>query len=55
LGLYDYNARYDDASIGRFISADVIVPGASRLTPLTVGLHETMFLAGCRKTLKMGR
>jgi RHS repeat-associated protein len=26
LGLYDYNARYYDASIGRFISADVIVP-----------------------------
>jgi hypothetical protein len=44
LGLYDYNARYYDASIGRFISADVIVPGTSRLTPLTVGFHETMFI-----------
>jgi RHS repeat-associated protein len=44
LGLYDYNARYYDANIGRFISADVIVPGTSRLTPLTVGFHETMFL-----------
>jgi RHS repeat-associated protein len=27
LGLYDYQARYYDAGIGRFISADVIVPG----------------------------
>jgi RHS repeat-associated protein len=44
LGLYDYNARYYDANIGRFISADVIVPGTSRLTPLTVGFHETMFI-----------
>jgi hypothetical protein len=44
LGLYDYHARYYDASIGRFISADVIVPNTSRLTPLTVGFHETMFI-----------
>jgi hypothetical protein len=44
LGLYDYNARYYDANIGRFISADVIVPHTSRLTPLTVGFHETMFI-----------
>jgi large repetitive protein len=29
LGLYDYNARYYDANIGRFISADVIVPETS--------------------------
>jgi RHS repeat-associated protein len=44
LGLYDYRARYYDPHIGRFISADVIVPQSSRLTPLTVGFHETMFL-----------
>jgi RHS repeat-associated protein len=40
LGLYDYNVRYYDATIGRFISADVIVPHTSRLTPLTVGFHS---------------
>jgi RHS repeat-associated protein len=44
LGLYDYQARYYDPHIGRFISADVVVPQSSRLTPLTVGFHETMFL-----------
>jgi RHS repeat-associated protein len=27
LGLYDYQAHYYDSHIGRFISADVIVPG----------------------------
>ncbi len=56
LGLYDYNARYYDPLLGRFLSADSIVPGAAsgsgggaatlgydsntRLTPLTVNLGE---------------
>jgi hypothetical protein len=42
--MYDYNARYYDPAIGKFISADTLVPGASRLTPLTVAFHETVFL-----------
>ncbi len=56
LGLYDYNARYYDPYLNRFIQADSIVPGAAsgtgggaatlgydsntRLTPLTVNLGE---------------
>ncbi len=56
LGLYDYNARYYDPALGRFVQADSIVPGAAdgagggaatlgydsrtRLTLLTVNLGE---------------
>jgi RHS repeat-associated protein len=59
-GLYDYRARFYDPALGRFASADTIVPGAAsgaggglgtisysdqtRLTPLTVGFHKTQFL-----------
>jgi RHS repeat-associated protein len=59
-GLMDYNARFYDVALGRFISADTIVPGAAsgaggglatigyddqtRLTPLTVDFHEPQFL-----------
>lgn len=48
LGLYDYNARYYDPTIGRFISADTIVPSMSnadsRLTPLTVSFSEPVMI-----------
>jgi RHS repeat-associated protein len=61
LGLYQMGARWVDPSLGRWLSADTIVPGAAvssggsaatlgyddqvRLTPLTVGFHETQFLS----------
>ncbi len=61
-GLMYYNARYYSPKLGRFISADTIVPGRadgsgsaaatlgydkrSALRPLTVDFHETAFLAG---------
>jgi hypothetical protein len=51
-----YNARYYDATLGRFISPDTIVPGSasgsigydehSSLKPLTVDFHELSFLSG---------
>ncbi len=61
-GLLFYNARYYDPAIGRFASADSIVPGAASgtggaaaslgpsdkaaLRPLTVDFHEPGFSAG---------
>jgi hypothetical protein len=47
LGLYDYNARYYDAAIGRFISADTYVPGQEHMA-LTVDFHEQIFLLWTR-------
>jgi RHS repeat-associated protein len=51
-GLLYYNARYYDPAIGRFISADTVVPGNASggmegvaVKPLTVGFHETQFLS----------
>ncbi|MCC6604837.1 MAG: hypothetical protein IT327_16625 [Anaerolineae bacterium] len=44
LNLYNYNARYYDHWIGRFISADTIVPQQNRLSSLTVGFQEFAFL-----------
>jgi RHS repeat-associated protein len=49
-GLLFYNARYYDPGIGRFLSADTVVPGAPSgtmngvaVTPLTVDFHESGF------------
>lgn len=51
-GLLFYNARYYDAGIGRFVSADSIVPGNAAggmdgvaYKPLTVDFHEPGFAA----------
>jgi len=30
IGLYFYNARFYDPSLGQFVSADTVVPGAAR-------------------------
>jgi len=61
LGLYRMGARWYDPALSRWLSADTLVPGTAassgggaatlgyddqvRLTPLTVGFHETQFLA----------
>lgn len=41
LGLYDYNARYYDPTIGRFISADTIVPNEK--IPQTLNRYSYVF------------
>ncbi|HEY1011524.1 MAG TPA: RHS repeat-associated core domain-containing protein [Herpetosiphonaceae bacterium] len=41
-GLSFYNARYYDAALGRFTSADSIVPGTAHRS-LTIDYHETLF------------
>jgi RHS repeat-associated protein len=50
-GLMHYNARLYDPALGRFVSADTIVPGSASgsmqgvaAKPLTVAFHETGFL-----------
>jgi RHS repeat-associated protein len=61
LGIYTMGARWYDPALGRWLSADVIIPGTVasngggaatlgydnqvRLTLLTVGFHETQFLS----------
>jgi RHS repeat-associated protein len=51
-GLLFYHARYYDPNLGRFLSADTVVPGApdgsmdgTLVTPLTVSFHEGDLLA----------
>ena len=51
-GLLYYHARYYDPNLGRFMSADTIVPGTAsggmdglQLRPLTVDFHEPGFAA----------
>jgi RHS repeat-associated protein len=60
-GLLYYNARYYDPAIGRFISADTVVPGNASggmegvaVKPLTVGFHETQFLGKLNGENKLG-
>ena len=61
LGVYQMGARWVDPALSRWLSADTLVPGTAassgggaatlgyddqvRLTPLTVGFHETQFLS----------
>jgi RHS repeat-associated protein len=46
-GLYFMNARYYSSAIGRFISADAIVPDGEHtsIVPLTVDFHEPQILS----------
>ena len=45
LGLYDYNARYYDAELGRFLSADTIIPEKDMLvSTLSQGVSEIQFI-----------
>jgi RHS repeat-associated protein len=60
-GLLYYTARYYDPAIGRFISADTVVPGNASggmegvaVKPLTVGFHETQFLGKLNGENKLG-
>lgn len=48
-GLLYYNARYYDLALGRFISADTLVPGANGLTRLAFLANGTRQLAGGRQ------
>ena len=60
-GLLFYNARYYDPAIGRFISADTVVPGNASggmdgvaLRPLTVAFHEPGFIATLNQENQFG-
>ncbi len=60
-GLLYYNARYYDPGVGRFISADTVVPGNASggmdgvaVKPLTVGFHETQFLGKLNQENQFG-
>ncbi|NJN16641.1 MAG: hypothetical protein HC822_10390 [Oscillochloris sp.] len=60
-GLLYYNARYYDPTIGRFLSADSVVPGnpsggmdGVAITPLTIDFHEGGFLGKLNAESAMG-
>jgi RHS repeat-associated protein len=60
-GLLYYHVRYYDPNLGRFLSADSIVPGAPdgsmdgvALKPLTVDFHEHEFLSGVAEESTQG-
>ena len=60
-GLLFYNARYYDPGIGRFVSADSIVPGNASggmagiaYKPLTVDFHENGFVAAVNRENQFG-
>jgi RHS repeat-associated protein len=60
-GLLYYHARYYDPNLGRFVSADSIVPGSASggmdgvaFRPLTVDFHEPGFVASLAKENQQG-
>jgi RHS repeat-associated protein len=60
-GLLYYHARYYDPNLGRFVSADGIVPGSASggmdgvaYKPLTVDFHEPGFVAALNKENQQG-
>ena len=60
-GFLFYNARYYDPNLGRFLSADTIVPGnpsgsmdGVAVRPLTVSFHEGGFLSKANSENRMG-
>ncbi|MFV9502973.1 MAG: RHS repeat-associated core domain-containing protein [Oscillochloridaceae bacterium umkhey_bin13] len=60
-GLLYYKARYYDPAIGRFLSADTVIPGNASggmdgvaVKPLTVGFHETPFLTKLNQENQFG-
>ena len=60
-GLLFYNARYYDAGIGRFVSADTVVPDSASggmdgvaVKPLTVDFHEGGFQSKLNQENRLG-
>jgi RHS repeat-associated protein len=60
-GLLYYHARYYDPNLGRFVSADSIVPGSASggmdgiaYKPLTIDFHEPGFVASLAKENQQG-
>ncbi len=56
LGLYDYNARYYDPALGRFLQADTIVPDAAN--PQSLNRYSYVYNTRCAMSIPqamMGR